>query len=294
MDLILGGGITGLLASYMLDVPVVTDIIGGTAMHKWPLGPRFVYAKDDTEEVLRTLGLERHRYNKHIGYYMYGEFVEPTEELRRLYSEKTRGVAVDGAMSNKDSTIRVIDIEFDQLTRALSGAVAAKSNLIIDKITKVDTDEKLLIGTQGSYDYDMLLNTIPLPELLSLAGLEHLAQGIEYKPIYFSHAALKYEKIMQSKYSYICFPDPEVAYYRLTKLTGDTCVYEFGYSPGFLVSYFQGTRIRETTSLKYGKIVSGSLPSQLLDVGIYSLGRWAEWKPRLMLHDVISTVKEWR
>lgn len=290
---IFGGGVTGLVAGYYTGWPVITDKMGGQAFSPFPMGPKYVYANSFTKALLDELGLDTAAKVVKVRYFHENSFVKPTAKLQELYAKKVRGVMVEGTMSGRATEFAVFDVAYqDVVSRLLD-----ECDVVQDTIISIDLLQKVLYGINGYYEYEQLVNTIPLPEFLALCGYSGL-ESFKSASILFAKATCKFRTIWESEWDYVCFPGSE-PFYRLTKLEDPECVYEFAVRPGSrtLVSYFPSTQVEKTYIQKYGKIMNEELIQPHKDhvekYDVKLLGRWGGWKPRMMLHNVIQEVGSW-
>ena len=266
---VLGGGISGTIAGYILNAPVVTR---PEKPIPFPLGPQYLYADPLTEKLLQTLGLPTTTRTVKFGFFDPDVGVsEPTPELAERYYISTRNRRPPHWWISRHTKFFEA---FEVSPRRLHETLKRKVEIIYDEIYAIDLKRKVLIGEE-KHHYDKLVSTIPLPVFSRLSGL-HLEGTLSWKPITFRRVhvdELPFD-IYETEFDYVYLIGHDV--YRVTRHT-----------PPYVVEEILGES--EGHVLQYGKILGGR-PITIKDVVF--LGRYAEWNPRILVHHVLrKTVK---
>ena len=272
--IILGGGITGLTAGYLLNAPVITSEVGGQNSEKFPLGPRYVHATKETKTFVKSLGLNSEERTVKVGYYYnhdYHTTISP--EYVFEYNLKTRG-AVSSKSSIGMGSFNALKTSFSELIKVLE----PKVEIVKDMIFKISGNT--LFGVNGTYTFKKLISTIPLPELCELyemkVGFNYVSIGYLFSD--FDESFFFTETF--GDFDYVYFPERMYPYYRVTKVDKGF-VYEFA-SPDKMRCLFSQNCVWQ----KYGKILDNRIPD--FPKNIILLGRYGEFNDDIMYHDVLS------
>lgn len=151
------------------------------------------------------------------------------------------------------------------------------------RIVSIDrVSRKLSMAGGDEVPYDLLVSTIPLYALLSLAGIPRPDGDLQFKPIYV--ASEPWSPVHGMYVNYIS--DPETPIYRVT--------------------YRDAARHREslvatdTVAIKItpGKIYNHGLVPTLLSMlkayGIFTFGRFASWHPDELAHETFRQAHKWK
>jgi hypothetical protein len=273
--LVLGGGITGLTAGYLLNVPVITTKIGGQASNPFPLGPRYIHSTPETKIFVQSLGLNTDTRKIKVGYFYNNSYHEKLpKNLIKEYSLKTRGIT-NTSTSITEGSFEALYITFNNIIKKLS----EKVEIIEDRIYRINRNT--LYGMRKNYRFKKLISTIPLPKLYSLYGLSSL---FRYIPIGYCYSTLDESFFFAETFrdfDYVYFPERKYPYYRVTKVVGGF-VYEFTYN-------YENKYPREIIWQEFGKI----LPSSNIRPprnNVILLGRFGKWKDNYLFQDVLKDI----
>jgi hypothetical protein len=304
---ILGAGITGLLAKfYIKDSILIGNEIGGeNSRVNFPLGPRFLKKTKETLDLLEDLNLPVKEKTVKIGYY-YNNRVHDTipKGLIAKYYEKTRGITLDfddvpeSTMSNGDNVFSALDVNFDLLISTIKSRIFENSsnNIIVDNIKKINLEKQNLKGERNIYEYDVLINTIPLPDFVKISKIK-TSINFEYLPITYLYVKCMNDNLdlKFDGYSYIYFPEEYTKFYRITKTCNSKFVFEFPLiiKPNQLrkhinLKYFMFLNVYYS---KYGHFKELKKDSISLPNNVKMLGRYAEWR-HLRVHDTLKRIRE--
>lgn len=276
---IIGAGLSGLIAAHAWpSVPVVE----ASAEPK----PHRALLRFRSDAVARLTGIEFKKVLVRKGLWSYGAYREPTIALANAYSQKVLGrILGDRSIWNLEPVERWIAPE-DFQERLLDNVRA--------RVTFGSPDDFM-----GSAP---LVSTAPLPVVLN-------ALGIAYKSdTQFVRAMIEVKRYRVPRcdaHQTIYFPDPDIGLYRAS-ITGDVLIVEsmINQSADFadILNTAFGINLSQCQSLgkvnqEFGKIVS--LPDTrrrvllfnlTADHGIYSLGRFAQWR-NILLDDVVNDIQ---
>jgi len=284
--IILGAGFTGLLAGCVFKDAIIYE-------HKTKEECRMKHQallRMKTNKIGEFLGIrfKKVQVNKSI---WYGEKnVGPTPDMIHMYSKKVSGTISNRSISNIDSEIRYIPPEnfYDVLWKKSCQVAFNKSNL-----------------WNNEWD-DQIINTLPLQEMLQETDSMHTMIGnIHHKSIYVTKFKIK----DCDSHATIYYPSDLQKVYRAT-LNGDILIIEsidpLEASDGDFGLVFNSLGINENDldgellinhKQEVGKMVTidNKIRSKLiLDLtlkhNIYSLGRVATWRTKLMLDDVLDDI----
>lgn len=276
---IIGAGLSGLIAAHAWpNVPIV-EAAPQPVPHRALL--RF---RSDVVSHLTGVGFRKVLVRK--GLWSSGEFVQPTIALANSYSSKVIGSVVG------DRSIWALDpverwIAPDNLHERLLDHVASR-------VTFGKPDD--MRGAQP------FISTAPLPVAINVLGLT--------APDVFQRSSVvvqRYRVPRCDAHQTVYFPDPDMSLYRAS-ITGDILILEsvndavknYEHLGRVILSAF-GIDFDACVPLgrvtqKYGKIVNlpDALRRQLLfqltaHHGLYSLGRFAQWR-NILLDDVVSDI----
>ena len=127
--------------------------------------------------------------------------------------------------------------------------------------------------------YDVLVSTIPLYALLSLAGVPEPSDKLQFKPIYVSSSSAL---PMGGMYvNYISSPDTPV--YRVT--WRDAAMHQES------LQSTDGVTIKITPGKIYAHPAVPSVRHLLAAYGIWTFGRFASWNPDELAHETYRQAK---
>jgi hypothetical protein len=269
--IILGSGITGIVAGYYLDVPVIGEKFGGQYGYAFPLGPRYIHSSPETRGLLDELDIKYGERKVKVGYFYDNGYHDTVpESLIREYSRKTRGEEIEVSMGKGGFT--ALTVTYEELIRALKDKIL----FVEDRIVGIEGNT--LIGERGKYGFKTLISTIPLPSLYGLFGI---SLAVRYRGIGYRFSSPEESFFFAETfgdYDYVYFPELKYPYYRVTRVRGGF-VYEFPENPE--IKYPNGMIWQ-----KIGKILPpyGIEPPR---EDIILLGRYGAWDDRILLQDVI-------
>lgn len=263
--LILGAGLSGRIAKYIFGDSAI--LLGKLQENIQP----FFYVHEFLDKKLThekvkisksIIGLKRDKKN--------------LQELEKAYLAKT------GRVGAKKTSFREENIN----GWLLDETVLPKPD-VQGWVRSVDLDgKKVWLSEKVFQSFDVLINTVPLPKFLELAGLttpkgrfKHFRIGLKQMPCY------KCEKIL------VDFFPKQATHYRSTIWKGKE-----------VLEFSEASMGKKFGRMEFGQILDPGkiLPEFLVGVqlvgletfNVYCLGRYACWEPRMMVHDVFRRAKE--
>jgi hypothetical protein len=280
---IVGAGMAGLLAAHMLRRHKVTVV------EKQPSLPNNHHAvlRFRSPEIGNILGIPFRKVDMLKTYVPYNNIVADSLS----YSEKCTGKY----LSDRSIIAGTTHAERYIAPSYFIKAMAQDADILYDKN---------VIFAEGKLATPMI-STIPMPELMRLLNYNNPVK-FENKPgIVFSGSIVDCDAFVS-----VLFPNPNVPYSRAT-ITGDQLIIEF---PGmteipeinnmaevyFRLGLYDAVILdSEFKKQQYFKIteVSESVRKNFqrwatVNYNIYSLGRYATWRPKLLLDDLVQDIKK--
>lgn len=283
--LIIGGGITGLLAAYYNeDYLLVSKDIGGQ-MKKGDIGPRILEVNENSKKLLKEFGIKENVKKATIGYEVCGSLVENFDKSDRVkYYMKSRCVnnpieVPDSVMSDGKNEIIYYDLSWGKLIQKIRNKI--KNRIINDNVQRIDIKKKLIYLENNPIPlpYYDLTSTIPAPLFYQLCGIENNKFKYVNK-----HFIITSQEVFDIKdYDYVYFTSDRYKFHRITKLKKKKYSIEFTTNDGIDLDLLE-----ENDSyifMKYGQLVSGQVDK--FD-NIRFLGRFAEWNHGIKVDDIVG------
>jgi len=278
--IILGAGLTGLLCGALNPGSLIYE-----AGPKRPNEHKAVL-RMRTDSISRILGVPFKKVTVHKALWYDGEERQATPRFAHMYSKKISGTISARSIFNLASEERFIP----------PSNFAA---LLTDRCKiEYETEIKSAVGFNVP-----VVSTIPMPALAKITNFNDLSSiDFWHEPITVNQWEIK----DCNSYCTIYFPDPEMAVYRAT-INGPTLIVESQGKIGkteFAV-VFKSLGILDCSCVKtvedhmqkYGKIREIDwhkrrqfIADQTIQNSIYSLGRFATWRPKVMMDDVLEDI----
>lgn len=280
---IIGAGLSGLIAAHAWPNVPINEASPQPQPHRALL--RF---RAQAVSLLTRINFRKVLVRK--GIWSRGAFVAPSIVLANQYSAKVTGrVLGDRSIWNLDAVERFIAPE-DFQERLL--------NNVSNRVTFEAEDDM-----RGDKPF---ISTVPMPAALNALGIEHSLEFVR-SPI----DVRRYRVPRCDAHQTVYFPDPHTNLYRAS-ITGDVLIIE-SVGPGMTLADLGGRPFEREiagafgveldeceplgrVSQEYGKIIN--LPDEqrraLLfkltnEHGLYSLGRFAQWR-NILLDDVVNDI----
>jgi hypothetical protein len=288
---ILGAGVSGLIMSFMTDTPAIPVAIPSQSLNRFPLGPRILHKDNDSEKLLRDLGIKEPYKQFAIGHFdgdlATGQFVDPDAEWKQKYIRKTRttNVKLESAMSGGHKYINGWDIGDIKLIPELQ----RRAQVIKNIATKIDAERRTIITLdKRELEYGKCISTIKLPAFYDLIGYP-IPEPYEARKTRFVLIEGGPLLALKGNFSYIYFADKKLPFNRVTFLDGDKMVIEipeefFNVPLDFILV---GTSFLDEVTVGDCQIVSVNKRIQRV-LGVEMVGRYAKWNHALLINDVIK------
>jgi len=276
-NLIIGGGITGLIIAFYTGKTIISKNVGGQ-LSSWSLGPRFLHNNKHTIDLLKKLNVAFKKKTLNIGFYD-ERFVDFSEDFRQKYYQKTRKTEtkyIKSSMSSGKSKLNILEIDFKELIDKLVENVT----IIKKDVKAIDCMAKTLTLDTGELTaYNSLIVTIPITTFQELSKIKF--GDFKYLPKTFILTDSKFD-IKDFDYVYFAGNKP---WHRITKLC-DKQIFEFvGNDVDSLIK--DELNILDMKHLKTGQILNSGIKIKKLE-DIEFVGRYAEWNHDRLIHDVIK------
>lgn len=314
MNLVLGAGPAGLIAGYLLRIPVVGEVVGGQqAEGRLTLGPRIFELTEDSIKLFESLDIdwqsEVREYR--VGYARIGSpttAMIPNDQFRLDYYRKTRDPNAEtfpeSCLSGGKNVITGIDL--DMVVRKLEERVAIIPGRVhyIDRtprgyqVTCVTKQDNFL-RVSSNLPCESIISTIPLPVLVKTMNKPVEMEQPKSKSTYFAWVkrdcfGVDPFESEEGKFDYVYFADSTCLFHRATRIGKLYACLEFeskerldvfvkdALDPDYLVS---------TREVK-GAQLTNKLGLQEYQ-GITLLGRYGTWNHGVKLEDVVKEVYEY-
>lgn len=240
-----------------------------------------------TGQIGKVLGIDFKKVNVHKAIWFEDKEIQPSPRLAHMYSRKVTGKITGRSILNIDSCVRYIppaDFMYQLISRC-----------------HVEYNRHAEYSDIG-YRKDPIISTIPMPRMLELLKYEQEC-GFDARSIYVNRIPIK----NCDSYCTVYYPDPLMNSYRAS-ITGDTLIVE---GMGKLMDKelnqicdslgidFSRTMMNHVFNhvQKLGKITpidntlrEKAITDMTLNHNVYSLGRFATWRPKVMLDDVLEDI----
>ncbi len=275
--IIIGAGMAGLLAGVLNPSAEIWE-----AKSSLPQEHKAVF-RLQSDAIAKFTGISMKKVKVHKGIWFEGKDAHKSIRLANLYSQKVTGQVSARSILDLDSVSRWIPpINFTEQMADLC-------------------KKRILFGREFvKPEGEPIISTIPLPAMMSILGLK-MAKQVSAEGIWITQIHIK----NCNTYSTIYYPGTEMAAYRAS-ITGDTLIVE---STDHIdaqerIQIFESFGILQEAQIitqnhcqPRGKIVAmdsairkSAITQMTLNHNIYSLGRYATWRPKVMLDDVLEDI----
>jgi|GEM_PF-2524704 hypothetical protein len=308
---IIGGGVAGLVASFILKEDGFRIIDAnplGQMAGKFPLGPRIIQNDGETFGLLKDLGFQGNEIsvkNNRIGFSRSrpGAVIieqNPDQDFRAEYSYITRGTRdfEPSFMSDGKNTIEALEIigskdSYKEILELLFKQCG--KTIIPNQVKTINIDEKIVILDDGTeLPYDNLISTIDLRLLMRMiVGQNTLPGSLMLETRKKSFYLCKYSNLIDrdfhnAGYDYVY--SVSRTYTRKTYLDSGIVYETIEPIRGHMIEDNLIVERKEDIPIQIKK--SLNLTSFAADA--YLLGRYAQWSHKIKLNEVLATVLKWR
>lgn len=280
--IIIGAGMSGLLAGALNPGSTIYEAGEDKESNHQAL---FRCRKPD---IGKMLGIPFKEVTVHKAIWLDGKEVNPSPRIAHMYSKKITGLITSRSIFDITSAVRYIP------PRDFIYQLKKKCDIVYNNPFDI-TDYAPPNLTKP------IISTIPIFKNAAIFGLK-LDGLCHFDSIYVNQISIP----NCSSYCTIYFPDPKFSAYRAS-ITGNTLIIE-----GMKKLHYKDlTEIYESLGIKFyddpnqylnhkqkfgkmipidNKIRQNIIADLTLKYGIYSLGRFATWRPKVMLDDVLEDI----
>ena len=238
-----------------------------------------------TDQIAKILGLSFKEVTVHKAIWLDGIEVSITPRIAHMYSQKISNKILGRSILNIATGTRFIPPSdfIDQLK--------LRCNIVYNhKIAEIK-------------EQSPVISTIPMPSMLNILNMKEINDTFTANPIYVNQISIK----NCDTYCTIYYPNPEMNTYRAS-ITGNTLITEgigvlsakelneicnsFGISftrqmMNTVLNHIQ--KLGKITPID-NKIRQKVITDMTIYHNVYSLGRFATWRPKVMLDDVLEDI----
>lgn len=291
MNVILGGGISGLIYSfYHKDHFIITDQVGGQMNSEFDIGPRYLHYKSEKiRDFLQSLSMSAETSMIKVGFLDdTGWIKDPDISFRQKYYMKSRRASdlsgFDSSVMNTNlKEFEVLNVDFKRIVFELFDRISnriyhgeAKKIDLEKRELKVDVCGKLLITA-----FDKLVSTIPLNVFSKLSNL-----NLDLKAFDMTYCLVPNSFFDMEKFDFVYDCRSTTQYHRLTKCKQGIVLDFFGNKKPANVDF------NNSKTFKNNQIISLDKDFELKDKSIKFLGRFATWNRRWKTETVIEEAQK--
>jgi hypothetical protein len=286
---ILGAGPAGRLAKKYFEHydPIIIDKNAGIFNHNAVFRLKNKEVASMLDSNYKTINIEKQIYYK-------GKlFDKPSIKMKNEYSLKISKNITDRSINalSDNSERHVIEIK--------------KDNNILNKEIYNITNGAMLDKSHTEIEYDICINTIPMPVILKLTNMGEISDGIKFKQERVYVYKIKHEHYCDVNQT-IYFPDIKFSIYRAT-LDPEGIIIESIFEisvddlkiacEAFGLYYkLKGSQELKQDNGKIVKIDGEQRRFIIMELtekhNIYSLGRYATWREKVMVDDLLEDLRK--
>ena len=278
--LVLGGGLIGLYAAHKLGAQLVT------LKEESAIPYVFLHNAPENKAMLEDLGIPYDIGTWRIGFIHRGQvYRRATPEMVLEYHMKCYGVPPPKDKPQfVSSTYSILTPNYYDVRKKLASLV---TDVVYGKVIELDLLKKEVLLMDGTtLKYDKLVNTLPLPDFMRMAGLEF---PYEAKPLFY--------------YKFSIWDTAFADFDTVHIMDGDDTRTRFVKGTVEPNSYFVETLTSDHTSygeqpamvVKYGKIMNGGWRTELRnnalakleEHGVFPISRFARWRAHYDTEDAL-------
>lgn len=305
---IIGGGLAGLITAFYNPQYTIIDPLPTKSLGKFQRGPEIIWNTVETRQLLNDLNININIKTIKVGFI--GELNcildECTDMMKACYYGKSRCFNIpvlpsERSLSEQKTSIEVIDMSFKTLIEELS------RNLIMlpSSVTRINLmTREICLDSNDWRRFKTLISTIPAPifsELVNGKKLQMQSYTYRWSSKIFSLITNLYDNEIIDDISYdnnydiiydCRFNSP---FSRFTKIDNNTYVAEFNVDKNKFIEIVDNITSRNIEKnyhfQHYGQITSDRNISDIIDEGLYFVGRFAKWKHGIKLQDIIANAR---
>lgn len=242
-----------------------------------------------TNQIGKVLGINFKKVLVYKSIWLDDTEVHSTPRIAHMYSQKVAGKISGRSIVNIESGTRYIP--------PLDFISQLKLRCNIKYGVKFNYEDKL------EYEFP-IVSTIPLPNMLSMLNFQNNIIYYGHKPIYVERITIP----DCDSYCTVYYPDPSFSAYRAS-ITGNILIIEgmrkiqscdvetVRQSLGLPYDKFPTVNKFKNSTQSMGKILpidnkfrEKAIVELTMKYGVYSLGRFATWRPKVLLDDVLEDI----
>jgi hypothetical protein len=284
-DVILGGGLAGLVTNYIFpEATIISKDTGGMIKRKPFLFK--LHEEAGVKHFLCDLGIPHNEKICHIGYYYKKGFHKDCpERLRKEYYEKTRMKEYGKTHFGKFMTQGKRWFPYYEVDKfTLVQQLISKANIRQGEVTYINTNKDFLDLSDGTrVHYKRLFVTIPAIEFCQLVHhMLPLCPDFEYTKKVTQQTDYDNYQIQDTEYDYVYFPEKEIPVIRITKEKD-------AYDNYFFINEFKPDVIvcDSFHVFPYGNLISAPDFKKYVPRNVHFVGRYANWDQKILISNVI-------
>lgn len=282
--IIIGAGMAGLLAGVLNPGSVIFE---AGSERKTNHKAIFRCRKPDIGKII---GISFKKVTVYKSIWLDNKEVLPSPRIAHMYSSKVTGTISARSIFNTASAVRYIPP--DNFISQLKKRCNIEYNTIFDQ------------ELRSTHNRETIISTVPLFNMLKCFPTINIQENFFYQPIYVNRLHIP----NCNSHCTIYYPDPVFSAYRAS-LIGNTLIIEgmkkiqscdievIRESFGIPSEIFPAADKFKEYTQQMGKIISineekrkNAITKLTLEFGIYSLGRFATWRPKVMMDDVLEDI----
>jgi len=304
INVILGSGISGLIASQFVNNPLIISKGESSFAEKINV-PQIIHYSASTYQFLRRFFSKKELTTKSykVGYFWNGKtHSKCPAQLVLSYYRKSRNIENDvkysiemkeasTVMTGRKSIFKGFTVTIQQLAERIYNDIHWTNDIVWGNVVKIDTKKNAVYfrtstGMRTIF-YNNLISTIPANIFFKLAGFNLIARQFKYADITILKLPRESDVfgnlLSQLGYDYIYFPSEEFPFYRANFLHPGWIVYEFSQPQRTLTTCNAIRNAQMTNDVE----VEFKMPANT-----YALGRFAEWKHEVKVNETIDRAQE--
>jgi hypothetical protein len=291
--IVIGGGFSGLYASHKLGATVITPKESFDSKSSYI----FLKYRPQIRLLLKELEIVTDKKEFKIGYLHNDRiYASTSKEMIENYIKKAYGVIPTDTpfIGYETNSYYICTASYSVVCSKMEEEAEKKNLLINGKVISIDIANHILGVAIGDsiykYRYKYLINTLPLPLFFMLCTPEiHLTEELRATPI-FVYKTTNVFILPEKKEDYSQILDMRENSSTMRWVKGET-----GWTEETITEY---PEMVDGVKIRYGKIARGKevfvsqLKSIYESIGIFNLGRFAEWRGHYDSEDSVDRVSE--
>lgn len=281
-NIILGGGVVGLLARYILGDDWTIIPFGRSRFYSFvpTLCDNYIVRDAKIDDFVEHLG-SKTRYMYQIRYSYQGEIMEHNNTLCDFWLHKTfknNPPHHAAAYLSSRKNFWIYDLRIHEVYQKLQEQYKAELIENSKSPTPTEIGDHHIIWNGQKHDFDNCISTIPLYSLLSLANLNSIE--LNRSPCYYFHIQTNNLDFEGSNQLFIA--DPEYDFFKVARVAEDRymfyCLNNIPTPGAYFMAFMKKHDILDGTWME-DAIIQGQRPklSSVDALGVRCIGSYAEW-----------------